>query len=271
MKLAIVILSYNHPELTSTTLRSVLDLTQENIYLMHNGSEAKHASRLRAEFPEVTHISLKENRGYTGGANAALSAVFKRSEWALFLTNDCFLESLPNPETLRDPAFLAPLIKVRKTGRIDSLGGSFTPKRGEIFHCKTAEQFSAAKNVYLPGTAFLIHRDIFHALKGFDESLGTYWEDVDFSQRVLQNGFRIALAPEVQLRHQIGKTCHKHKEYTLYLFHRNRKRVSWKFATPFEKPVLALHLLSSWIRQALRLISLGRRGDLRYLFRAIQD
>lgn len=238
----IAILSYNHPEITSRCVRSCLKLTDsKKIILVHNGSLTQHEDRLRNEFTDIQHASLTENRGFTGGTNFALKTVFAQAPFALFVTNDCELLSLPsffmNSKASDTPIFAAPKIYRRKIEKIDSIGAICELKAGNLFHCKDPAQFSSAQSKYsrpyIPGTAFILHRDIFHTLGEFDETLHTYWEDVDYSMRASTKGIELKVDPTCTLLHSVGKTCHKDPFYTRYLFRRNqpiviRRHLHWK-------------------------------------------
>ena len=263
-----MVLSFNHPDLTARTVNSALKL-HENVYLVHNGSEKRLSESLKNQFKNVTHLTLEKNRGYSGGVNFGLTQALQKSDWVILLTNDCTIQNLP--EIPDAPAFVAPHILIKKTSRTDSLGGTFTPHLGQILHCKTLSDFLKAKNKYIPGSAFLIHGKVFDQTGPFDEALGTYWEDVDFSQRALLQKQRLAVDTKWLVEHGRGKTCHKDRHYTLYLFQRNRKRVSNKYTDFIYKPILFINLWITWIKLSARLIFSSRTHDLRLLLRAIKD
>ncbi|PIS11109.1 MAG: hypothetical protein COT73_05875 [Bdellovibrio sp. CG10_big_fil_rev_8_21_14_0_10_47_8] len=247
----IVILSFNHPDLTERTVKSALaHVVPSQILLVHNGSSLQNQSKLQDLFPDIQHLIVEENQGFSGGANWGLRRAFQSpNSWVLFLTNDCQLEELGSPPST--PSLSAPLIWARKKTMVDSLGGSFQINRALLAHCKSEDDFyKNAGHAYVPGTAFWIHRDLFEHSGGFDESLGTYWEDVDLSIRLSQQGWHIGLSPETKVLHGIGKTCHKNSHYTTYLFQRNRKRVSLKHAASLgaHRWRIYLALSSSWLR-----------------------
>ena len=124
----------------------------------------------------------------------------------------------------------APLIFRRKSDRVDSYGGTLDPKTGLLSHTATElKDIPHRLKFYVPGTAFLMDRESFEIVGGFDEALGTYWEDVDFSLRCFKNGVDLHQTKEFIFRHGIGKTCHKHSYYTNYLYQRNRIRVCRKW------------------------------------------
>lgn len=231
----IVILSYNHPELTGHTIDSVLKIgiaTSANIYLVHNGSEPKHTNQLKKKYPQLTHFILPVNKGYSGGANFGLREALKKENEILFLTNDTEVLQLPltfPPEL----DFFSITIFKRNTEKLDSVIGTVDLKTGQLRHLRSLEELTFNQphiKTYIPGSAFGIKKQAFIELGGFDESLHTYWEDVELSLRAhFTTNLRLGSSDLFKVKHKIGKTCHKHRFYTLYLFQRNRKRILKKF------------------------------------------
>jgi GT2 family glycosyltransferase len=282
MNLTCAILSFNHPEITSRCVKSVVRYFSDNgatanfhnIILVHNGSRPEHVSNLKMQWPQIQHLELTENRGYAGGANAALYAAFRRTEWCFFITNDCELIKVPL-NIGRAPAFIAPRIHFRRLGRIDSLGGQVFTNIGHLRHLKTAEEFNSVpkKEIYVPGSAFLLHKDIFAAVGAFDESLNTYWEDVEYSLRVSEKQLPIQFTTDIELIHSVGKTCHKDSFYTAYLYHRNRARVcrqktEWAHAYGLARAQLEFHFFFDFLKYSYRFASRRRWDDVKHLTRA---
>lgn len=198
-----------------------------DVMLIHNGSLAEHRQKLKDSFPGISHFEITENKGFTCGTNAGLKHCFETHEWVYFITNDC---ELVTPLTLpQTSGFYAPTIFRRKIGTIDSKGGRLNLALGKLHHCKNREDFEKIdllSKSYIPGTAFILHRNFFQQVGDFDESLHTYWEDVDFSLRAQKLGLTLSLSEENQLTHKIGKTCHKDKFYTQHLFWKNRETIT---------------------------------------------
>lgn len=267
MKNAFLILSYNHPDLTTRCLESILRVCSNSdnqvhpdaIILVHNGSEKKHREVLINRFPQIQHFEIENNAGYANGVNQSLRFAFKDFDRILFFTNDTELVELPK-ELPRERGLFAPLIYFRKLEKIDSLGGFFYPNLAKLVHIKNEKDFSAyfanttskvslrRKIPYVPGSAFLIDRDIFIRMKGMDESLHTYWEDVDFSVRCFLNGENVGVIKDWKLLHRVGKTCHQKPFYTTYLYQRNRRIVSFRYANFFYKPFLFIIWFIPFVR-----------------------
>lgn len=269
MKNAFLVLSYNHPELTTRCIESILrvsgnsdnQLRPDGLILVHNGSEKKHRDTLKIRFPNIQHLEIEENKGYAAGVNQGLRFAFKEFDRVLFFTNDTELVELPK-DLPKERGLFAPLIYFRKLDRIDSLGGFFYPNLAKLVHVKNEKDFSAyfsnttskvslrRKIPYVPGSAFLIDRDLFLRLKGMDESLHTYWEDVDFSVRCFLSGENVGIVKDWKLLHRVGKTCHQKPFYTTYLYQRNRRIVSFRYANFFYKPLL----FALWFFPFIRLL-----------------
>lgn len=63
-------------------------------------------------------------------------------------------------------------------------------------------QYDVSQEVFVaPGGAILVRRDLFEAMRGFDEKMTLYYEDVDFSWRAQLAGARIVAAPFAKVRH----------------------------------------------------------------------
>lgn len=270
LDLGIVILSFNHHQLTSECVNSVLAINSHaRIYLVHNGSDQKQVLLLQKQFQQsnVIHTIMDTNQGFSGGANQGLNTGFATESWLLFLTNDTLLAKLPE-QLPSIPGQYAPQILLKRNAKIDSIGAALTPGKGRLFHIKDIETFKKIKQesqqkvthpllrknfLYIPGTAFLIDKKTFSLSGiGFDTILGTYWEDVDFSIRLQKLGLNVDYLPELIINHKVGKTCHKDSHYTTFLFHRNRLVISWQHACLFEKFQLSGIIIFDFIKRFYR-------------------
>lgn len=271
--LTFVILSFNHPELTARCVRQTLQhVPAEQLLLFHNGSQEKFVNELQKQFPHIQHTLTKNNKGFSGGANQALSLAFEKSPWVFFLTNDTELLKWTEKVDL-EPGFYAPLIWDRKQKNWDSCGGAFDPWQARLRHLRgPQDHLKNREHFYIPGTAFLLHKSIFEKLEGFDESYGTFWEDVDFSLRAQDLSLKMGKTDGFQVLHRGGKTCHKSSHYTLYLYQRNRWKLTLSFLKRHRRWLLACGLIfiyfSDFLRLSLRLLKQRRWKDWQLLGRA---
>lgn len=268
----VVILSYNHPEITHRCVKSVLALgfPSEWIILVHNGSDRNFVQYLQKKLPPVQHFILERNSGFTGGANAGIRLGLSQAPWVYFLTNDTEALNLPT-QAPREPALIAPIVHRRKASVIASRLGLFDPRWGQLDHLHAAVDFAKLPlhgYLYAPGAGFLIAKEVFQATGGFDEFLHTYWEDVDLSVRTQRAGFQVKHEPKLNLIHFVGKTCHKKSFYTTYLFQRNRKIVSFRYLEPKFRGLLALVLLKDFCWITIKLMMSRRWKDIWLLLTA---
>jgi GT2 family glycosyltransferase len=271
---AIIVLSYNHPQLTARAVRSALAHEPASLILVHNGSEARHIDELKRNFPSIDHLEIQPNAGYGAGVNAGLRRAFLSAPWAVLLTNDSELLNLPALPAA--PCILAPQVFCRQTSRIDSAGGLFFPASGKLRHCRNVEEFRSAHRLkhalpYIPGTAFLLHRQIFSEIGPLREDMGLYWEDVDWSVRMFRAGKTLAVDETWHVRHGMSKTGRSNPLYSLYYFQRNRKRISWAYTPPLGRCKLAVVLLADWLRLFIK-STLRRRSELwHYYWKILLD
>lgn len=227
MDYAIALLSYNHETLTALCLKSILDkkFPSDKIYLIHNGTNFIKYEQLKNQFPNIRHILIETNKGYSGGANHGLLEIFKEHQQVLFLTNDTEILELPW-QFPKNKNFFAVPIYIRNTNKLHSTLGELNIAKGHLMHLSFEPaflDFQPSKLRYIPGTAFGITKKLFVSLNGFDEAFHTYWEDVDLSYRATMAGFKLDYDSSFKIKHKIGKTCHKDRFYTLFLYQRNRR------------------------------------------------
>jgi GT2 family glycosyltransferase len=86
------------------------------------------------------------------------------------------------------------------------------------------------------GAFFLVRRPLFETLRGFDERFFVYMEEVDFSLRALQMGWKSVYLTEAQAYHKGGGTSEHVKAARLFYSLRSRilytyKHFQWATAT----------------------------------------
>lgn len=238
MKFSIVVLSYNQPESTLECLKSILALKprefpEKNIFVVHNGSDPEVVASLQSRFNRFHHVILKENVGFTGGANMGLSVAFQLQPWTLFLTQDCSLVHFPQA-TPFEPCIAAPKIYKRTKEHMNSIGGAVDLDMGTSYYCRKPKEFWRAfedntLHPFVPRTAFWMHQQVFEKVKGFDESLYSQWEDVDFGIRARKAGEMLQIDEGTEVIHHRKGFARLDPFYRSYLLHRNRLIVSRRY------------------------------------------
>ena len=77
------------------------------------------------------------------------------------------------------------------------------------------------------GAFFLITKDIFEQLNGFDERFFVYYEELDLSKRVHDSGYKTMYISEIQAYHKGGGTSEQVK--ALRFFYSTRSSLIYSF------------------------------------------
>jgi len=218
--LTAVIVTYNSAPELPACLEAILAWTP-HVIVVDNASEDESAAAAR-HYP-VQLIANPDNRGFA----AAVNQGFARAEtpFVLLLNPDAVVVS-GRDELLRaaeEGGAAGPLL-----GEDGQLQRGFGVRRlptpaALIFECLAINRvfpgnpvnrrwraldldLSREQEIEQPAGAFwLIRRDVWQALGGFDERFHPVWfEDVDFAKRMAERGFRNRFTPLAAARHTGG-------------------------------------------------------------------
>ncbi len=222
-RVAIVMLTLNQREVTLRALASLMPQieTGMRVVLWDNGSDDGTVAAVAAEFPEVIAHHHPVNLGVASGRNAGARLALERfqPEYLLFLDNDLVLR----------PGFVAALLqsleaepKVGQTqakllyldepGRINDGGGcriNFWLGRTDPVGFKELDrgQCDQVAPCISCGGAMMVRARLFEELGGFDTIFDPFGpEDLDFSLRLQQRGFRALYIPQAVALHAVNHT-----------------------------------------------------------------
>ncbi|MGH7544425.1 MAG: glycosyltransferase family 2 protein [Gemmatimonadota bacterium] len=222
-RVAVLVLTFDQRE---KTLRCLADLRAQqgapfDIVLWDNGSGDGTAERVRAEFPEVLVHAHPVNLGVASGRNAAAALAIERLDPShlLFLDNDI----TPWPGFIRE--LLAPFEhdgrlaqtqgKLRYTDdpeRLNDGGGHrvqfWLARTTPVGYKEIDEGQHDRPAPCLPcGGAMMVRTDVFRELGGFDSTFDPFGpEDLDFSLRVREAGWRALYIPTAVAYHEVTHT-----------------------------------------------------------------
>jgi GT2 family glycosyltransferase len=228
VKAAAVVVRWRGGDEVDRCLRSLLARPGRHlsrVVLVDSGSGDGGAERLASSFPEVEVLALDENRSFAHAANAGAAAI---TEELLFLLNpDTELEEdtaatlVEAIEERPGTAGVVPLL-VDPDGsgqhrwqlrRMPTVARLATGRSG-------APAFSAPPTTVTPvaqpaAAAWMIRRDVWCRLGGFDEGFApAWWEDVDFCARMAPRlgepdfpaDQGLVVVPHARVRHQGGSS-----------------------------------------------------------------
>jgi len=237
-----VVLNYNGYEDTVKCIQSLQNVTYQNlgIVLVDNGSPDGSGERLKKDFPDIPIMLLMENTGYAAGNNAGIRfALKKKADYVLVLNNDVIV----------DREFLGPMVDVaEKNSEVGIVNCKvyYQSSHTEIFAAagkmnwwlctgvNTGNLVKAFQNNdaqcytdFACGVLLLMRKSMLESEGMFDEKYFMYFEDVEYSRRILKK-YKIAYTPSGIAYHKSGGGK-GWKSYTnLYLYFHTRNRL-WVF------------------------------------------
>ena len=162
-----------------------------------------------AEGQGATVIRNARNEGYGRANNIGVRAV--DSEFALIVNPDCVVDRgavaalVDAARRYPDAALFAPQI-VEPSGRVfyqprSLLATSLTNPGGKLV---LPEGEACAP--FFSGACFLIRRDVFLRLGGFDQNIFLFYEDDDLCRRIADSGAALIYVPQALVRHGRGRS-----------------------------------------------------------------
>jgi len=177
--------------------------------LVDNASSDGSLDFVRQRFPAVRAIELGTNVGFAAGNNAGARAA--RGRFLVFLNNDTivatdWLSRLlvavdgPSPFALATSR----IVRLDDPSTVDSAGDGYLRAGGAYKHGhgRPVDGYAVSREVFgACGAAFIVRREVFDELGGFDESFFMVYEDVDLSYRARLRGYRCWYAADASVRH----------------------------------------------------------------------
>ena len=221
-------------------------------------------------------IRNSENLGFGKACN--LGAQEAQGEYLLFLNPDAALYADTLPKALafmRDPANskvgICGVQLLDEAGRVSRSCARFPSAWGFAAHAIGLDRLYPALGHFMAewdhkqtsqvdhviGAFYLIRRDLFESLNGFDERFFVYLEDLDLSYRARQAGWLSVYLADAQAFHAGGGTSNQVKARRLFYSLRSRllyafKHFSWMGAFAVLLATLLVEPLSRSVLALLR-------------------
>lgn len=281
----VVILNWRQPTLTIACVDAVQEMTGPplDILLIDNGSGDDSAEILAQTLPDIPLLKLPENLGFAGGCNVGLrQAINQGYHYALLLNND----ALPEVEMLNqllaamteDTGLVGPKVLYHPERDYVSFGGgrqhrTLLELRDEKGNQKDQPDWQETEAVdYLWGTCWLVNLAATQKVGLLDERFFMYYEDLDWSIRFRQAGYRLLWVGKARLYHHesrsTGGTDSPLRRYYLarssVLFFRRHGHLGRPF-------FILLFRLGSAIKMVARLLILGKRESARAYLHGMRD
>lgn len=240
MNLSVVVISFNTKALTKKCLESVLKNTSGirlEIVVVDNAStdgSAKMLEKFSKKHKEVKLIKSNINLGFGGGNNLGFKKA--KGDIVLFLNSDTLVESNTLGEMYKwmkgkKEIGIATCLLLNKDGSTQGTGGYF-PTLTRVFtwmtiqdlplvdrfikpfHPMKEKSFLSNQNFYregreldwVTGAFFMIRRDLYEQVGGFDKDYFMYTEETDLCYRVKKLGWKVFYNPSWSIIHYGGES-----------------------------------------------------------------
>ena len=219
-KLAIILVNWNQYELTRSCILSILNCDYKNlkIIVVDNNSEDKSVDLLKSEFDYVNLIQNQSNLGFTGANNIGISMARDLGfEFIMLLNNDTEVENsfieplLERFELEKDLGAIQPLIlNFYERDIVWNYGGKFNRFFGNpVTLYKNFRKDNLIKSKYtdwITGCCFVFRSRLIDQIGYLDDDYFVYYEDVDYSIKITNAGYKLGLEKNSIIFHHEGKS-----------------------------------------------------------------
>ena len=234
--LSIVTINYNQAEVTRQFLESARALTYPNyeIIVVDNASEpALHTQFDATAYPHLRVVRSEVNLGFTGGNNLGIDQA--RGDYFFIVNNDTEL----NPTLLE--TLLQPFVLDKRVGVVCPKIFFFDqPRHVQYAGYNAMNMFTGtativgydqpdSEHLNLPGPtnfahgcAMLVSKEVVNKVGRFAERFFLYYEELDWSQRILDAGFTIYYQPSATILHKESVSVGRNSPLRTYYLTRNR-------------------------------------------------
>lgn len=211
-------------------------------------------------------VALKENVGFGRGNNEGVEHI--NAEYILFMNPDIVLNKdvigqlLNAAERYQDFGMIAPNIDLGYGGIFLRPNSFLSPKY--LNQCKDLKVIGDCCLPFLSGACFLMKKQVFEEIGGFDPNIFLYYEDNDICRRLWDLKMPLIHINEAHVLHQHGKSTKHTKEtnyFAQYHFNYSKVYVAKKFG---EDSGLEKKLGKYKFKLLLAYISLNKKNQIKY-------
>ncbi len=237
LQVSIITVNYKVEEELVACISSIVNSKPKvgiEIIVVDNDEDGTLKKILKEEYPQVRYVRSSGNIGFGAGNN--LGAKLATSDFLFFLNPDTIVEK-DSIDVLFNfvkdnskSGMVAPLL-------FDLLGNVYANQGSDQYNLKSAIVTSSfidklfpnnpisrkffhkdwnKENIHefdvIPGTAFMIKKNIFEKVGMFDESFFLYFEEYDLAKRLKKLGYKNYIIPEAKVLHVWEASAKKRKD-----------------------------------------------------------
>ena len=237
-KIYVILVNYNGTEDTIQCVESLRKVNKPDfkIIIVDNGSSDNSVQEIKKITDENTIlIEAGDNLGFSGGNNLGIKfAMNDDVDYVLLLNNDTLVEPdflsiiIERAEKEKGKSVIAPKIYYAyDREHLWYAGGTFSKFTSRTTHIgineKNSEKFDVSKKVsFMTGCCMLIPTDIIKKVGLLDEDFFLYCEDLDYSCRIVKNGYKLIYEPKAVIYHKVSASTGKVSDIYTYYMVRNK-------------------------------------------------
>ena len=274
----VIIVNWNGKSHTLACLSSFEKINRKPVELhtivVDNGSTDDSIDVIKKKYPDVIIIPAGKNLGFTGGNNLGISyALDKNADFIWLLNNDTvvdpdvlsFLSAFDDPGVgaCGSKIYFAPgreyhIDRYKKNqlgkviwyaGGLIDWGNMLASHRG-VDEVDAGQYDESCKTPFITGCSFIVRADVVKRVGNLDDRYYLYLEDLDWSLRIKEAGYKIMYWPKSILWHEnAGSSGRPGNKTHEYYFTRNRLILGFRYAPVRTKIAL--------IREAIRFLVSG--------------
>src|SRR5882672_10468308 len=288
MLISIVTLNYQKKELTIACLHSLwehfameLQNNTMEVIIIDNDSQDDSVAAILEEirqkkFTNMRVIANSSNAGFGAGCNKG--AAVATGKYLLFLNNDTvvkdtgFVKMAQYCDSHPEIAILGGQLRNGDGSLQASTGKFYTPLYaslllfgGQRFGILDKSPKTIQKTDWVKGALFMIRKEIFEQLGGFDENIFMYTEDMELCYRAHLAGKQTYFYPDIMVVHKDHASTSK--TFAIVNIYKNLSYFYKKHRSPGEQ-----HYLKFLLRtKALTMIKVGKMFGNRYLIETYEQ
>lgn len=282
--LSVIIVSYNSLAFLKLCLHSLMQNSAEKfeVIVIDNNSSEDVVGFLNSHYPNVVLLANNENVGFGRACNQGMTVA--KGDYFVFLNPDTIVSErmvdnvleymLANPDCgamgvkmLDGNGLFLPESKRglptlwRSAFRLTGLTALF-PKSALFsgYYLGHLSPDEAHDIDVLAGAFMVVRADVAKRCGGFNELFFMYGEDIDFSWRIKQAGYRVVYNPSIVIVHFKGESTLKNYRY-LKIFY-SAMRIFYNLHFKRKREILLKHLINgltymmigvSWLASVLKM------------------
>ncbi|MCP4606848.1 MAG: glycosyltransferase [Proteobacteria bacterium] len=241
----VIILSLNRSKETIEAIASALRQkgVRKHIWVLDQGSEDRHRRRVEEYVTGENDVTLRcipENMGVSGGRNLVSTfgkapIIVSLDNDAEFVGDDCLLRTVGY--FTENPVLAAISFRILNhfTGKDDPKTWGHYPKKMEVHF---DDEFYTW---HFMGGGHALRRDLFQLVRGYDELIFFFGEELDLSLKFINLGYAIKYVPNIAITHKVTTENRVQWDSRRYYYNvRNRLYIRAKHRlNPFDLPMVA--------------------------------